>query len=69
MPNRTRIQKSAFKNQRKRTPYTIARGYHKKTIKVIKVYRVKCAPAIAVVKGILIAQNNICLLVRHGNYH
>ena len=41
--NRLRIQKYAFKGQKMRTPYLIARGDLRKTIYVIKVLRVECA--------------------------
>ena len=40
-----------------KTSYLIARGYHRKTIKVIKHLRVKCAPATGIAKGIAIAYN------------
>ena len=41
--DRKRIEKSAFKNQKSRTPYLITREDHRKTNKVIKVLSVKCA--------------------------
>ena len=55
----------AFKNKKSRTPYVIARGDHRKTIKVIKLLRVKCES----VTGIAMAHNIRCLLVRHRDQH
>ena len=40
-----------------RTSYLIPRGYHRKTIKVIKHLCVKCAPATGIAIGIAIAYN------------
>ena len=39
-------------------PYLIARGDHRKTIKGIKVLRVKCTPVTGIAKGIVIAHNS-----------
>ena len=63
--NRTRIHKSTSKNQKPRTPcFTIDQGIHRKTIKSIKVLR-----DAGIFKGITIAHNSRCLLVRHGGVY
>ena len=64
LSNCIRIEKSAFKNQKPRTPYLTGRGVHRKTMKVIKELCVKCAPVIGITNGIVMAHNNRCLLVR-----
>ena len=38
---------------------------HRKTIKVIKVFCVICAPVTGIAKGTVMAHKNRCLLVRH----
>ena len=53
LSNRIRTQKSAFENKKLRTPYCIARGDLRETIKVMKVLRVKYAPAIGIAKGLM----------------
>lgn len=53
LSNRTRIHKSAFKDQKPRTFYFIAPWDHPKTVKVIKVLRVKYAPVTGVARGIV----------------
>ena len=58
--NRIPIQKSAFKKQKPKMTYLIARGDHLKTIKGIKVLRVKCTPVTGIAKGIVIADNRRC---------
>ena len=52
-----------------KTPYPIARGDHRKTIKQIKVLRVKCAPVTGIAKGIVMAHTNSCLFVKHGDHN
>ena len=49
LSNRIRIRESALKNLKP------------KTIKVMKVLCVKCAPVTVIAKGIVIAHNNRCL--------
>ena len=58
--NCIQIQKSACKNTKPRTSYLIARGDYRKTINVIKVLHVQCAPVTGIVKGIVVAYNNRC---------
>ena len=62
------IQKGAFKNQKPRTPYLIAQGDHRKTIKIMKVLLVKYAPVTGIVKGIVMTHDSRCLFVRHGDH-
>ena len=67
-----RIQKNVLKNQKPRVHYLIAQGDHRKTIKVIKVLRAKCAPLTGTTKGIVMADNNVIryiLLFRHADHH
>ena len=54
------IQKSAFKNQKPRTPDLIARGDHRKIIYV---------PVTGIAKEIAIAQKNIYLFVNYGDHY
>ena len=42
------------------TPYLLALGHHRKTIKVMKVLLVACAPYKSIAKGIAIARDNRC---------
>lgn len=58
--NHVPIQKSAFKKQKRKIPYLIARGDHRKNIKGIKVLRVECTPVSGIAKGIVIAHNSRC---------
>ena len=60
--NRAPIQISAFKHQKPGTLYLIGPGDHGKTIQVIKVIRVKCAPITGIAKGMVM----VYLLVRYG---
>ena len=46
----------------------IARGDHRKNIKLITVLHVKCVFVTGITKGIVMAHNNRCLLVRYGDY-
>ena len=46
----------------------IAWKAQRKTIKLIKVFCIKCTPATDLVKGIVMAHNKSCLLVRHADY-
>ena len=50
-----------------RTHNLIARGDHRKFVKVIKVLRVKCASATGIAKGMLMAYNG--LLLRRRVHH
>ena len=50
LSNRIQIQKDAFKNQKPRTPFLIAREDHRKSVKVIKVLHVKCAVVTSIAK-------------------
>lgn len=50
-------------------PYLLARGDHMKTLKVIKVLRVKWALGTGIGKGIVMDHYNRSLLVRHGDHH
>ena len=68
LSNSIRIQKSASKNQKLRKHYFITGGDHRKTIKVIKVLNVKCAPFTGIAEGIGMAHGNGCLLVSHGHH-
>ena len=68
LSNRIRIQTSAFKKQKPRTTYLVARGDHRKTINVIKVLSVKCTTVTGLTKEIVMAQKNRHLLVRHGDH-
>ena len=68
LSNLVRIQKSAFKIQIARTPDLISRGDDRKTIKAIKVLRVKCASFTGTFKGVAMAYNNRCLLFRYGEH-
>lgn len=56
-----RIKKSEFKNEKSRSPG--------RTIKAKKVLCAKYAFVIGIANGILMAQNNRCLLIRHGDNH
>ena len=47
----------------------ITQGGHRKTIKVIKVLRVKYGPVNGIANRIAKAHNNRCLLVRNGDHH
>ena len=62
--NRIRFGKSAFKNQKPKADYLTGWGDHSKTMKVIKVLRVKCAPVTGISRRIVMDHNNRCLLVR-----
>ena len=64
--NGIRIQKSAFKKQKARSPYHVARRNLRKTIKVIKVLRLKSASVTGIAKGIVMLQNNRWLLDSNG---
>ena len=64
-----RIKNSSFKNQIPRTPYFIAQTDQRKNIKVMRLLGVRCAPLTGIAKEILLAHNNIRLLVRHGDHH
>ena len=55
--------------QKPSMPYLLARGDHRKTIKLIKVLRVKWAPVTGIDKGIVMDHYNRSLLVRHGDHH
>ena len=66
---RPRIQKSTFKNQKPNTPYLVPRGDHWKTIQVIKVLRVKCAPISDIAKEMVMVHNNRYLLERYRIHH
>ena len=46
--------KKAFKNQKSITPFLVAPGGKRKTIKVRKVFLVKCAPVTSITKAIAI---------------
>ena len=48
--------------------HIIVRGDHRKNIKVITVWHVKCVFVTGITKGIVMAHNNRCLLVRYGDY-
>ena len=55
LSNRKRIKKKkAFKNQKPISPFLVAAGGERKTIKVIKVLLVKCAPISGITKAIVI---------------
>ena len=47
----------------------IAREDQRKSIKVLKVFRVKCASVTGTAKRIVMAQNNRSLLVMHKDCH
>ena len=64
--NRIRIQQ---KKEKPKTAYLIARGDHRKTINVIKVFYVKCATVTGVTKEIVMTHNSRRLLVRHGRHY
>ena len=68
LSNGIRIQESAFKKQKARSPYHIVQRDHRKTIKVIKVLRLKYAPVTGIAKRIVMFHNNRCLLDSHGQY-
>lgn len=40
-----------------------------KKFKVIKLLGIKCVPVTGIARGIVIAHNNKCLLVRYGDYY
>lgn len=63
LSNHARIQINALKNQK-----LISRENHRKTIKVINVFCVKCAPANGIIKGAAMAHNNRSFLVRHADH-
>ena len=56
--NHVPIQKSTFKKQKRKMPYLIAPGDHRKTIKGIKVLCVECTPVSGIAIGIVIAHNS-----------
>ena len=60
------IRKSAFKKQKPRAPYFLVRRDRRKIIKKTKKFWVKCATGI--IKEIVMANNNKCFLVRHGDH-
>ena len=62
LSNHIRIQKAASKNQNYRTPLRIARGFFRKTIKLMKVLNVKRAPVTGIGKESVMDHNNRCLL-------
>ena len=62
--NRMQIQKSTFRNKGAKIHYFVAQGNRKKIIKAIKVLWIKCTPVTCIAKGIAIAHNNRCMLVR-----
>ena len=64
-----RIRKSAFKNQEPKKSNFNARGDYRETIKLIQKLRDKCSPGTGIAKGIKIAHNKRCFLVRHGDHH
>ena len=70
LSNHIRIQKNALKNRR-----LIARGDHRKNIKVIKVSCVKCETVNGIIcndslkKEVVIAHKNSSFLVRHGDHY
>ena len=63
------IQKTVFKDQTPRKLCLVAGGDHRKTVKVMKVLRIKFALVTGLPKGIVMARNSRCLLVRHGDHH
>ena len=63
LSNHARIQKNALKNQE-----LISRGNHRKTIKVIYVFCVKCATVNGITKRVAMAHNNRSFLVRHAHH-
>ena len=63
------MQKTVFKDQTPRKPYLVAGGDHRETVKVMKVLRIKFAPVTDLAKGIVMARNSRCLLVRQGDHH
>ena len=63
------IRKSALKSQEPRKLDLIARGDYRETIKVIKILPDKCSPGTCIDKGIVMAHNKRCFLVRHGDHH
>ena len=63
------IQKSALKNHVPRKLDLIARGDYRETIKVIKILPDKCSLGTCIAKGIAMAHNKRCFLVRHGDHH
>ena len=50
-------------------PHLIAQEDQRKTIKVIKVLRVKCALATGIAKETAMAYNTRCFLFKHGDHH
>ena len=63
------MQKTVFKDQTPRKQYLVAGGDHRETVKVMKVLRIKFAPVTDLAKGIVMAYNSRCLLVRQGDHH
>ena len=52
------FKKKAFKNQKRITPFLVAPGGKRKSLKVIKVLLVKCASVTGITKAIVI--KNVC---------
>ena len=58
-----------LKNHKPKTPCFFTQGDHRKTSKVMKVFRVKRTTVTSTAKDTVMAHSIRYLLVRHGDHH